>query len=69
MLILNHEQYNMVYEGNVEGNFADKMNLMYTSDIIDVLAVFYIEYYSERNTYIKHLIKLELCLICSMVVI
>ena len=29
---------NMVYEGNFEGNFADKMNLMCTSHIIYVLS-------------------------------
>ena len=38
MLILDHEQYNMVYERNFEGHFADKMNLMYTSHIIYVLS-------------------------------
>ena len=60
----------MVYEGNFEGNFTVKMNLMYTSHIIYVLSyILYIEYYNERNIYIKHLIKLEFCLIYSMVVI
>ena len=42
MLILDHEQYNMVYEGNFEENFAHKMNLMYTSHIIYVLSFFFI---------------------------
>ena len=37
MLVLDHEQCYLMYEGNFEGNFADKMNLMYTCHIIYVL--------------------------------
>ena len=71
MLILDHEQYDMVYEGNFEGHFAVKINRMYISHIIYVLSciIIVLLYYYVREIYIKHLIKLEFCLTCLMVVI
>ena len=63
MLILDHEQYNMVYEGNFEGNLADKMNW-----IVHILYNICIKLYFILNIkvkgiyiyiYIKHLINLN----------
>ena len=48
MLILDHEQYYMVYEGN----FADKMNLMYTSHIIYVLSCIFLLNIIVKEIYI-----------------
>ena len=40
MLILDHEQHDLVYEGNFEGHFADKINWMYTFHMIYALSYF-----------------------------
>ena len=87
MLILDHEQYNMVHEGNFEGKFATKLLdyiVFYAASAIFrsynggnynkfnvhmYSAVFYILNMIVKEIYIKHLMKLEFCLKCSMVVI